>query len=164
MSIKINYSNKISNKSLSNIVLFCNEKYNINGLKNYLSNSEYSYINDLLKTIDLKKSLFVFDINSKKKIILISIKNNLKTSDFENLGAEFCKQINLGKNKEYFIFSDTISGKYDNFLGYFLHGLKLKSYEFKKYKTKKDTRIILVNIIGIKNKPSIQGKPGYLFY
>ena len=33
MSIKINYSNKISNKSLSNIVLFCNEKYNINGLK-----------------------------------------------------------------------------------------------------------------------------------
>ena len=61
MSIKINYSNKISNKSLSNIVLFCNEKYNINGLKNYLSNSEYSYINDLLKTIDLKKSLFVFE-------------------------------------------------------------------------------------------------------
>ncbi len=158
MSIKINYSNKISNKSLSNIVLFCNEKYNINGLKNYLSNSEYSYINDLLKTIDLKKSLFVFDINSKKKIILISIKNNLKTSDFENLGAEFCKQINQGKNKEYFIFSDTISGKYDNFLGYFLHGLKLKSYEFKKYKTKKDTRIILVNIIGIKNKPSIQSQ------
>ncbi len=158
MSIKINYSNKISNKSLSNIVLFCNEKYNINGLKNYLSNSEYSYINDLLKTIDLKKSLFVFDINSKKKIILISIKNNLKTSDFENLGAEFCKQINQGKNKEYFIFSDTISGKYDNFLGYFLHGLKLKSYEFKKYKTKKDTRIILVNIIGNKNKPSIQSQ------
>ena len=61
MSIKINYSNKISNKSPSNVVLFCNEKYNINGLKNYLSNSEYSYINDLLKTIDLKKSLFVFE-------------------------------------------------------------------------------------------------------
>ena len=33
-----------------------------------------------------------------------------------------------------------------------------KIKEFKKYKTKKDTRIILVNIIGIKNKPSIQSQ------
>ena len=41
-------------------------------------------------------------------------------------------------------------------MGYFLHELKLKSYEFKKYKTKKDTRLISVNVIGNKNKPSAQ--------
>ena len=33
----------------------------------------------LLKTSDLKKNIFVFEVNSKKKIILISIKKNLKT-------------------------------------------------------------------------------------
>ena len=91
----------------------------------------------LQKTIDLKKNLFVFEVNSKKKIVLVSIKKNLKTSDIENLGAEFYKKINYGKNSEYSIISDSVVGKNDNFLGYFLHGLKLKSYEFKKYKKKK---------------------------
>ena len=63
------------------------------------------------------------------------------TSDVENLGAEFHKRINYGKNTEYFILSDTIVSKQDNFLGHFLHGLKLKSYEFKKYKTKKESEL-----------------------
>ena len=158
MSIKLNYLKKTGNKLSSNLVLFCDEKYSVNGLKKYLSNDEFSYISDLLKTIDLKKNLFVFDVNSKKKIILISIKKNIKISDVENLGAEFYKKINYGKNSEYFIISDSAVTKVDNFLGYFLHGLKLKSYEFKKYKTKKDTRSISINIIGNKNKPSNQNQ------
>ena len=158
MPIKINYLTKTSSEPSANLVLFSNEKFNINGLKKYLSNSEFSYINDLLKTSDLKKNLFVFEVNSKKKIVLISIKNNLKTSDVENLGAEFYKRINYGKNSEYFIISDSIVGKHDNFLGHFLHGLKLKSYEFKKYKTKKETRLISINVLGNKNKPSAQNQ------
>ena len=67
MSIKINYLNKESSKSLANLVLFTDEKFNISNLKKYTSNTEFSYIKDLLKTIDLKKSIFVFEINSKKK-------------------------------------------------------------------------------------------------
>ena len=67
MSIKINYSKKTISKSSSNLVLFSNDKFNISSLKKNLSNSEYSYINDLLKTSDLKKNLFVFEVNSKKK-------------------------------------------------------------------------------------------------
>ena len=156
MTIKINYLKKTVNKSSSNLVFFSNEKFNINGLKNYLSNFEFTYINDLLKTSDFKKKLLVFEINSKKKIILVSIKNNLNRSDIENLGAEFYGRINYGKNNEYFIFSDSIVGKYSNFLSYFLHGLKLKSYEFKKYKSKKDKRILTLNISGNKNKPSAE--------
>ena len=155
MSIKLNYSKQTSNKS-SNLVLFCDEKYNINSLKKYLSNKEFSYIYDLLKTADLKKNLFVFEVSSKKKIVLVSIKKNLKNSDIENLGAELYKKINHGKNSEYFVISDSVVGNNDNLLGHFLHGLKLKSYEFSKYKTKKDTRIISINILGNKHKPSIQ--------
>ena len=94
MSVKLNYSKKISGKILSNLVLFCDEKYSISRLSKYLSNTEFSYISELLKTIDLKKNLFVFEVSSKKKIVLISVKKNLKTADVENLGAEFYKRIN----------------------------------------------------------------------
>ena len=158
MSIAINYKNKTPTKSSSNLVLFVDEKFSINNLKKYLSNIELSYINDLLKTSDLKKNMFLFEINSKKKVILISIKKDLKSFDVENLGAEFYGRINYGKNSEYFINSETVIGKHDNFIGYFLHGLKLKSYSFKKYKTKKVTRLISINIIGKKNKPSNQNQ------
>ena len=36
--------------------------------------------------------------------------------------------------------------------------LKLKSYEFNKYKTKKETRLISINVLGNKNKPSVQNQ------
>tara|TARA_Y100000389_G_scaffold105039_1_gene101922 strand:- start:4277 stop:5737 length:1461 start_codon:yes stop_codon:yes gene_type:complete len=158
MSIKINYTKKASNKSTSNLVLFVDEKFNTSSLKKYLSNTEISYINDLLKNSDLKKNMFFYEINSKKKIILISIKKDLKSFDQENLGAEFYGRINHGKNCEYFLNSDTVIGKNDNFISYFLHGLKLKSYSFKKYKTKKDIRLISINVLGKKNKPSNQNQ------
>ncbi len=69
MSIKISYSNKAINKSPANVVLFADEKFSSNSLKKYLSNSEFSYIGDLLKNSDLEKNIFVFEVNSKKKNI-----------------------------------------------------------------------------------------------
>ena len=156
MAIKISYSNKAINKLSANIVLFVDDKFSTTHLKKYITNTEFSYINDLLKTNDLKKNMFVFEVNSKKKIVLVSVKKDLKSFDVENLGAEFYGRINYGKNSEYFINSDSLVGKLENFIGHFLHGLKLKSYKFNKYKTKKETRVISVNILGNKNKPSTQ--------
>ena len=159
MSVNINYLNTNKNKSLSsNTVLFSKERFKINNLKNYLSKSELVHIEDLLKTFDTKKNIFVFESTSKRKIILISLKNNMKTYEIENLGAEFYGHVNQGKNSEYFLISDSLDYKQNNLLGHFLHGLKLKSYEFKKYKTKKDSKNIFINIIGNKNKPSIQSQ------
>ena len=66
MSIKINYLNRSSDKTSANVVLFTDEKFNIGSLKKYLSNSEFSYISDLLKNSDLKKDLLFFEVNSKK--------------------------------------------------------------------------------------------------
>ncbi len=157
MSLKINYLSTLK-KTPSNIILFADEKFRINRLKKHLNNNEFSYINDLLKNSDIKKNLLVFELSSKKKIILISIKEKLKTADIENLGAELYNRINIGKDSEYFIISDSLENKYINFLGYFLHGLKLKSYLFKKYKSKKEIRIISINVIGKKNIPSSQTK------
>jgi leucyl aminopeptidase len=157
MTVKINYSNKkIGSANAGNLILFVNDKFSTNNLKSFISKDSLSYINDILKTSDLKKNLLVFEISSKKKIVLVSIKDNLKTSDIENLGAELYNYVNFGKNKDYSLISDTVNAKYKNFVSHFLHGLKLKSYEFKKYKTKKNLKTFSFNVVGNKNKPSIK--------
>ena len=156
MTVQINYKSNNSKKVSSNLVLFVDEKFNINSLKKHISNSEFSYIADLLKTSDLKKDLLLFEINSKKTIFLASIKKDLKTSDIENLGAKFHGYIDYDKKSDYVVNSDTINSKIRNFVGYFLHGLKLKSYEFNIYKSKKNKKLVLVNVIGNKNKISLQ--------
>ena len=156
MTLKINHFKKKISNSSTNLVFFTNDKFKIDNIKKNFSSTEFTYVKDLLRTSDIKKNILVFEVNSKKKIVLISIKDNLKTSDFENLGAEFYTRINYGKHSEYYINSDTVLGRYDNFLSHFLHGIKLRSYEFNKYKTKKETRIININVVGNKNKPSFQ--------
>ncbi len=158
MTLKINFKNTVSKKSLVKLVLFVDDKFNTNRLKRYISSSELSYIADILKTSDLNKNLLIFELNSKKKVILVSIKKNLKTFDIENLGAELYGHINHGKNSEYFINLDNILSNNDNFIDNFLHGLKLKSYEFNKYKSKKENRTITINVIGKRNKTSIQNQ------
>ena len=154
MSIQINYKNSTPKNLSANLVLFVEENFNISSLKNHISNSEFSYISDLLKTSDLKKNLLFFEINSKKTIFLLSIKKDLKTSDIESLGAKFHSYIDYDKKNNYFVNSDTINSKIKNFIGYFLHGLKLKSYEFNIYKSKKEKKNIFINVIGNKNKIS----------
>ena len=156
MAIQINYKTNSSKNISSNLVIFVDEKFNISGLKKNISSSELSYISDLLKNSDLKKNLLVFEVNSKKTIFLVSIKKDINTSDIENLGAKFHGYIKYDKKNDYFVNSDTINSKIKNFVGYFLHGIKLKSYEFKIYKSKKDKKFASINVIGNKNKISSQ--------
>ena len=158
MSIKINYSNKAISKSSTNLVLFVDENFNTNGLKKIISNTEFSYISDLLKICDLKKNLLAFEVNSKKKIILISIKKNLENIDVENLGAEFYSYINYKNKGEFIINADSIKSKIDDFIGYFLHGLKLKSYKFNIYKSKKEKKLFLISIVGKKSKLTVKNE------
>jgi leucyl aminopeptidase len=154
MAVQINYKSNTLKNYLLNLVLFVDEKFNISGLKKHISNSEFSYISDLLKTSDLKKDLLFFEVNSKKTIFLVSIKKDIKTSDVENLGAKFHSYINYDKKNDYLVNSDTINSKIKNFIGYFLHGIKLKSYEFNIYKSKKNKKLVSINVKGNKNKIS----------
>ena len=154
MAVQINYKSSSSKNNPLNLVLFVDEKFNISGLKKHISNSEFSYISDLLKTSDLKKDLLFFEVNSKKTIFLVSIKKDIKTSDVENLGAKFHSYINYDKKNDYLVNSDTINSKIKNFIGYFLHGIKLKSYEFNIYKSKKNKKLVSINVKGNKNKIS----------
>jgi len=67
MTVQVNYKTNIKSKISNNLVLFTEENFNIKQLKKYTSNSEFTYINEILKTSNLKKNLLIFDINSKKK-------------------------------------------------------------------------------------------------
>ena len=158
MTIQINYNISGSIKTSSNLILFVDEKFNIGGLKKYLFNDEFLYISDLLKNSNLKKELLFFNINSKKTIFLVSVKKDIQTSEIESLGAKFHSHINYDKKKDYLVNSDTINSKIENFVGYFLHGIKLKSYEFNIYKSKKNKKVITINVIGNKNKISTKSQ------
>ena len=155
MSINISYKNTLSKANTTNLIFFVDEKYNILHLKKYISSSEYSFILDLIKTKDTKKKILTFDINSKRKIILVSLKKNSKSSDVENLGANFVDLLKNFKQNEYNLNTDFVSNNLKNLVGYFLHGLKLKSYKFEKYKTKKNKKKIFIFVTG-KHKPSLK--------
>ncbi len=150
MNVQVNYKNIISKKNSTNHVLFTDENYNIIGLKKYLLKKEFFIVSDLLKSKDLKKNITCLDINSKKTIILISLKKEIEISEIESLGAKFFNILKDFKEKNCIINSDTIPAKLSNAVGYFLHGLKLKSYIFEKYKTKKNKKIFNISVTGKK--------------
>ena len=142
MSIKISYKNNLSKIKLGNLVYFVDEKYSLSELKKHFTKSENKFINDILKSQNLSKKIISFDLSSNKSIFLISVKKNIDYSQIENLGAKFFSYLKDIKKKEFQINSDVIPIKLKNFIGYFLHGLKLKSYKFDKYKTKKKIRLM----------------------
>ena len=92
MSIRINHLKKKISFSEKNIVLFSNDKFQISSLKNHLSNSEFQYINDILKTSDLKKNIpkgeFVIIVAPNRHIEIekpyISIIKRLILKNFSN--------------------------------------------------------------------------------
>ncbi len=153
MSVQINYNSKNLTKSSNIITLFVDENFNTSLLKRCLSKADYTFITDLLKTKDKKEEILFFDISSKKKIILVSFKKNLTTSETENMGAKFYDKIKKFKQNYFVINSDTNKNTSKNLIGYFLHGIKLKSYIFEKYKSKKNKKKITLTVIG-KNLPS----------
>ena len=155
MSIQINYKAGPSKKKSSNLVLFVDENFNITGLKKFISNEEYSFIGDLLAINDKKKKIIAYDLNSRRRIILISIKKKITTSEAEGLGAKFYDIFKDIKQNHFDINSETAKNTLQNFVGYFLHGLRLKSYIFDKYKSKKEKTNLIINILG-KNIPSLK--------
>ena len=150
MIIKEKYlkSSKLSNLSGS-ILFFANEKSEIKNINSYISLSQNNIFKKNLKNNNKKKEIFSFDINHNQKIIIYTLKNT-KTS-YEKDGAklyEFFKKENLNKIH---IFGDTIEDMNNKkCLLEIIHGMKLKSYTFDKYLTKKKSEDIKLNIISKK--------------
>ena len=155
MTITIKYKNKLPKKNHFNNVLFVDEKFNISGLRKHITKPEFNFLADLIKVKDLKTSILDFDLSSKKKIVLVSFKKNITSSEAEKLGAKFYTNFKNLKIKQYNINSSSISNKFSIILGHFLHGIKLKSYKFEKYKSTKDSKNLSIFVTG-KNIPSLK--------
>ena len=150
MIIKEKYTKSAKLNNLSGaIIFFANKKSEIRNINNLLNHSQNSLLNRNLKNNKKKKDIFSFDVNYNQKIIIYSIKNN--KNSFEKNGAklyEFFKKENL---YNIHIFGDTIEAQNNiKCLHELVHGMKLKSYSFDKYLTKKNSEIINLNIISKK--------------
>ena len=153
MIIKDNFLKLLNISKLSGcIAFFTNEKSEITHLKKYFSSSEHNNLNILLKNKNKKKGLLTFDLNPNQKIILIPLKKNQKPNETEKGGAKLTDFLNNEEMNIVHIISDTISINLKSDSIYeFLHGMRLKSYSFDKYKSKKKIKILKVNIISSKN-------------
>ena len=63
MTLKINYLKKKIGNSSTNLVFFTNDKFKIDNIKKNFSSTEFTYVKDLLRISDLKKNIFVFEVN-----------------------------------------------------------------------------------------------------
>ena len=153
MIIKNKFSKLTNISKLSGcIAFFTNEKSEISHLKKYLSSSEHKNLNVLLKNKNKKKGLLSFDLNPNQKIILISLKKNQKPNEIEKSGAKLTDFLNNDGVGVVHIVSDTISVNSKSDAIYeFLHGMRLKSYSFDRYKSKKDSNTLKLNIVRRKN-------------
>jgi leucyl aminopeptidase len=152
MTVQVSHINKANIKTSYNQVLFTNKNLDTNNLKTGFTKDEGIFIKDILKKKNNKKDIFLFNVSSKKKLILIPVKEDLDETGVENLGAEFYNFIKKNLIYDFSISSNSLeikTGK--NFLERFLHGFKLKSHEFNIYKSKNEEKIYKIYIIG-KNK------------
>jgi leucyl aminopeptidase len=140
MAIKISFKKNISENKIENYILFSDENFKIGGLDKISLSKNSKIINKIVSNYKSKDNNFLlFNINPNQKVILIRSKNIVSSLENEKLGAEFYNYI-----KSNLILSSTflennikeIRKKNKSFLDEFFHGLKLKSYEFNKYKTK----------------------------
>ena len=140
MSIKISSKKNIFEKDIKNYVLFCNEEFKIYSLNKTCLNKHTNLINKTLNSYKVKSSNFlIFNLNPTQKIVLVKLKNNLLSTENEKKGADFHDFMKVNSLEKITVLEKNIKDiqtKNKEFLREFIHGIKLKSYNFSKYKTK----------------------------
>ena len=143
MSVQVVYKNskKIANSKVQ--AVFTGENFTMSEI-NSLSKVE---IIKLKKIINFKNgdSNNIFHLNLDNKIIiLIPVKKNFKINDFEILGAKLYEYLKNNSFKKVSISKNFIN--INNF-NHFIHGLKIKSYEFNLYKGSQKKNLFLVEAL-----------------
>ena len=154
MSVQVVYKNKVKSTISGHVVIFIDDKFNYEVPKSLINNDENIYLKKILKNYNSEyNKLFTINISEKKSAILIHVKKNVKECDVENLGASFYDFVSKASISKIFISNNIINEKNtSDFLSYFTHGFKLKSYKFETYKVKKNKQIITIQIVGLKDK------------
>ena len=154
MNFNYNFLNKLDLKNTKNLALFCDDNFNIINLSK-LGISNQDKITSLIRNNkNPKKDILVLNSSDKQNIILIKLKKNQKPLDNEKIGASFYDFIKTNSFLNLtFIDLNFIDKKLNKvFIEEFFHGIELKSFEFNKYKSKKDTNYFQINILSINKK------------
>ena len=154
----INFTNKYNINS-SHIGLFANEELNI--LPNKLIPGDLlAKIKSFIKKIPKKqkKNIITFNLSENQKCYLVIIKKS-KTFEINNLGGQL-KSIfaNEKDAKELNFFGNS---KSENTINEFAYGFALKSYNFNKYKSKKNLNKQTLSIMSSEFK-NLKTKYNYL--
>ena len=151
MSIKISFKKNIPSKYIKNYVLFVNDNFKINGLSKIQLQKDSNFINQVIRSsITKKKNFLTINLNSSQKIIFIKIKNSQLTLENEKKGADFFEYMKTNSLTDITFLENNIKNTSITnklFLDEFLHGLKLKSYKFNKYKSKKADENYKISIL-----------------
>ena len=141
MSIKLSIKKSYNEKMVKNYVFFTNEDFKIDALDKSVVGKFSNQIKKTINSSELKNKEFLsFNLNPSQKIILIKLKKNQSSLENEKIGAKF---FDYTKSNSFFkiaffeqnIYQIKSNSKY--FFDEFILGVKLKSYIFDKYKTKK---------------------------
>ncbi len=158
MSLKILYKKSISSGQIKNYVLFADENFKINGLSKLPLSKQSNQLNRTINSNkSKKKNVIIFNYSPDQKVILVKIKKNQTSTENEKTGANFYNFLKSNSLTNLTFIDNNIHETQDKnklFFDEFLHGMQLKSYEFNKYKTKKDTNDINLFVIFKKNKSS----------
>ncbi len=154
----INFTNKYNINS-SHIGLFANEELNILPDK-LIPGDLVAKIKSFIKKIPKKqkKNIITFDLSENQKCYLVIIKKS-KTFEINNLGGQL-KSIfaNEKDAKELNFFGNS---KSENTINEFAYGFALKSYNFNKYKSKKNLNKQTLSIMSSEFK-NLKTKYNYL--
>ena len=152
MTIKI-LNKKLNLNGYNNVILFSDSNLNIKGLNTGPFKKFKAIIE---KSTSLNKSnikdFHSLDLSSSLKIIIIKIKEDISLSkNNEKLGAKFYEYINSNSIYKSSLIDSNISfflQKNSGFIDEFISGIFIKSYNFEKYKTKKNLKSFFINLSG----------------
>ncbi len=155
MSINIRLKNSLNEKLVKNHVFFTDQNFKIAGFSKLPIFKHANFINKSINSNKSNEKNFLsFDIGPTQRILLIKIKNNQSPLDIEKIGANFYNFLKSNLFLKSTFYEPNIKNANSNdqyFFDEFIHGLELKSYEFNKYKSKKEKKIFEIDIIN-KNK------------
>jgi len=152
MTIKI-LNKKLNLNGYNNVILFSDSNLNIKGLNTGPFKKFKAIIE---KSTSLNKSniknFHSLDLSSSLKIIIVKINEDISLSkNNEKLGAKFYEYINSNSIYKSSLIHSNISfflQKNSGFIDEFISGIFIKSYNFEKYKTKKNLKSFFINLSG----------------
>ena len=149
MLIQINKKYAAFNKLLKDQVnvIFSDENGSLDNLKALLTKNQKKFIQKKIKNKIKGNKFLLFDLTDNIQLSIILVSKNPSFLEIQQLGAKFFLFLKKNKIQKLTFFNNNNNFINLNLIEYLIHGLKIKSYSFEIYKTKKSKEKININLI-----------------